>query len=159
MKGRRLTAWLVVALTAGIVAGTGTLDTTSHGLDPGWGLYVIPLAVGMSTGVGVVLATRLSRNPIGWLLLANGLVLAVAGLAEGYAAYGTRDDGDLPGAAWAVLYDQKAWPLLFAPFAAIAFIFPDGRLPSPRWRVPAMVAGASLIAMLALGPFSSEPFD
>src|SRR3954464_14973194 len=75
MKGRRLTAWLVVALTAGIVAGTGTLATTSHGLDPGWGLYVIPLAVGMSTGVGVVLATRLSANPIGWLLLANGLVL------------------------------------------------------------------------------------
>jgi signal transduction histidine kinase len=160
MKGRRLSAWLVVALTAGIVAGTGILDTTSHGLDPGWGLYVFPLAVAMSTGVGVVLATRLSRNPIGWLLLANGLVLAVAGFAEGYAAYGTRDDGDLlTGAAWAVLYDQKAWPLLFAPFAAIAFVFPDGRLPSPRWRAPATVAGASLIAMLVLGPFSSEPFD
>jgi signal transduction histidine kinase len=87
-------------------------------------------------------------------------VLAVAGFAEGYAAYGTRDDGDLlTGAAWAVLYDQKAWPLLFAPFAAIAFVFPDGRLPSPRWRLPATVAGASLIAMLLLGPFSSEPFD
>src|SRR3954453_22196381 len=103
MKGRRLTAWLVVALTAGIVAGTGVLDTTSHGLDPGWGLYVFA----MSAGVGVVLAARLSRNPIGWLLLANGLVLAVAGLAEGYAAYGTRDDGDLPGAAGAVPYHHK----------------------------------------------------
>jgi len=160
MKGRRLTAWLTVALTAGIVAGTGVLDVATAGRDPGWGLYVLPLAVAMSTGVGMVLATRLSANPIGWLLLVNGLVLALSGLAEGYAAYESPGGGgSLPGAAWAVLYDQKAWPLLFAPFAAVAFVFPDGRLPSPGWRLPALVAGGSLVAMLLLGPFSSEPFD
>jgi hypothetical protein len=30
-----------------------------------------------------------------------------------------------------VLFDQSGWPTVFAAFTAIAFVFPDGRLPSP----------------------------
>jgi signal transduction histidine kinase len=160
MEGRRLTAWLVVALTASVGAGTFFLDWGPGAPANGWDSFVFPLAIAASTGVGVVLATRRPENPIGWLLLANGFVLVLAGFAESYASYGSEEGlGTLPGADWGVLYDNKAWPLLFAPFTAIAYVFPDGRLPSPRWRRVAYVATGSLVAMLVLGPFSSEPFD
>ena len=102
------------------------------------------LALVMSTGVGFVLATRRGENPIGWLLLGLGLVLAVSAVAAEYAMYGLlASDDPLPGARFAALYDEAAWPLLFAPLAAIAFVFPDGRLPSPRWRWVAIGALAS----------------
>lgn len=54
-------------------------------------------------------------------------------------------------------------PLLFAPFAAIAVVFPDGRLPSARWRRVAIAAAASfafLQVLLFLAPRElDEPFD
>ena len=64
-----------------------------------------------------------------------------------------------PWPEWAVLWDQSAWPLLFAVLIAIAFVFPDGRLPSPRWRRVAFAATASVAAFLVLSFFDSEPFE
>ncbi len=98
-----------------------------------------------------MLATRVPGNPIGWLLLANGIVLSGIGLASSYAAYGEFENpGGVPGTDWAVLYSEQTWPLLFAPFAAIAFVFPDGHLPSPRWR-PVAIGAAVSFALLQLG--------
>jgi hypothetical protein len=37
--------------------------------------------------VGFVLARRRRENPIGWLLLANGLILACSGVPEEWATY------------------------------------------------------------------------
>jgi len=69
----------------------------------------------------------------------------------------------LPGAAFAALCNQVVRPLLFAPFAAIAVVFPDGRLPSARWRRVAIAAAASfafLQVLLFLAPRElDEPFD
>jgi hypothetical protein len=45
------------------------------------------VAIFASSGVGLVLAMRRGDNPIGWLLLANGLVLTANGVAEAYAEY------------------------------------------------------------------------
>jgi len=116
------------------MAGASLLDAlSSRSTEPAWLSFVFPLAVAMSTGVGLVVATRGRGTPIGWLLLANGFVLALNGLAANYAAYGLLErPGSLPGAPWAVLFDQSGWPTVFAAFTAIAFVFPDGRLPSPR---------------------------
>ncbi|MGZ8740747.1 MAG: hypothetical protein ACXWZ8_09155, partial [Gaiellaceae bacterium] len=124
---------------------------SSRSIEPVWLSFVFPLAVVMSTGVGLVVATRRRNNPIGWLLLGNGFVLALNGLAADYAAYGLLErPGSLPGAEWAVLFDQSGWPTVFAAFTAIAFVFPDGRLPSPRWRPIALAAIASFALFLLL---------
>ena len=91
---------------------------------------------------------------------ANAFLLATFGVAEAYAAYALQEQpGALPGPEWAVLWDQSAWPLLFAVLIAIAFVFPDGRLPSPRWRRVAFAAAASVAAFLVLSFFDSEPFE
>ena len=165
MRAARVACWVVVFLIAGVTAGAVLLDAlSSRSTGPASLSFVFPLAIAMSTGVGVVVATRRRDNPIGWLLLANGFVLALNGLAANYATYGILErPGSLPGAAWAVLFDQSGWPTLFAAFAAIAFVFPDGRLPSPRWRPIALAAMVSftvflLLSFLRPGSFK-EPFE
>ena len=165
MRAARVASWIVVSLTVGVMAAASLLDAlSSRSTEPEWLSFVFPLAVVMSTGVGLVVATRRRDNPIGWLLLANGFVLALNGLAANYATYGLLErPGSLPGAEWAVLFDQSGWPTVFAAFTAIAFVFPDGRLPSPRWRSIAWAAIASFALFLLLsfvrpGSFA-KPFE
>jgi signal transduction histidine kinase len=154
----------VLVLTAIIVVAGTVLDLLSDKSgEPASLTFAGPVVVAMSTGIGFVLATRRPDNPIGWLLLANGLVLVVAGLATSYATYGLLEDpGSLPGASFAAAYDQNAWPLLFAPLTAMAFVFPDGHLPSERWRRYAIAAAVNLVLVLTLqflGPRDlEEPF-
>src|SRR5947207_54146 len=165
MRAARVASWIVVSVTVGVMAAASLLDAlSSRSTEPGWLSFVFPLAVVMSTGVGLVVATSRRDNPIGWLLLGNGFVLALNGLAANYATYGLLErPGSLPGAEWAVLFDQSGWPTVFAAFTAIAFVFPDGRLPSPRWRPIAWAAIASFALFLLLsfvrpGSFA-KPFE
>jgi signal transduction histidine kinase len=148
MRLLRITAWAAAALAVGGLAWAIWLDVHAdgHGTDP-WEIAGWVAVTLVSTGVGLMLATRRGSNPIGWLLLANGLVLAAMGLSDSYAGYAVLAHPGTAGGAWAVLFSERAWPLLFAPLTAIAWIFPDGRLPSPRWR-PFAVAGALSFAML-----------
>ncbi|MBA3735421.1 MAG: sensor histidine kinase [Actinobacteria bacterium] len=160
VRAARVASWIVVSLTVGVMAGASLLDALSRSTEPAWLSFVFPLAVVMSTSVGLVVATRRRYNPIGWLLLANGLVLALNGLAANYAAYGLLErPGSLPGTEWAVLFDQSGWPTVFAAFTAIAFVFPDGRLPSPRWRPIAWAAIASFALFLLLSFLRPGSFD
>src|SRR5436190_1628054 len=165
MRAARVAPWIVVSLTVGVTAAASLLDAlSSRSTEPEWLSFVFPLAVVMSTGVGLVVATRRRDNPIGWLLLANGFVLALNGLAANYATYGLLErPGSLPEAGWAVLFDQSGWPTVFAAFTAIAFVFPDGRLPSPRWRpiaFAAIVSFAVFLLLSSLRPGSfAKPFE
>ncbi|MEJ7826335.1 MAG: hypothetical protein WKF48_12950 [Solirubrobacteraceae bacterium] len=125
MLARRIAPWALFGLTIVIVAIVIALQAmTGARPEAGWGDYVFPLAVVMSGVTGVVLATRRRENPIGWLLLANGLILASSGVAETWAAYALLDHPGTAGGALAAAVNENIWPLLFAPFAAIAFILP-----------------------------------
>ena len=85
--------------------------------------------------VGAVVASRVPPNPVGWLLLVQGLSWELAAAMASYANYALFvSDRSLPGgriAAWAVNW-------LFIPaigaLVVLALLFPDGRLPSRRWR-------------------------
>ncbi|WP_433323350.1 ATP-binding protein [Spirillospora sp. CA-294931] len=121
-------------------------------------------------GVGTLVALRRPGNPMGWLLSAIGLsVILTVGLPL-YARYTLETrPGALPGgelAGWTGL-----WIWTFAPGLAGTFLlllFPDGRLPSPRWRPVAWLAAADLAvcaaatAIVAAGfrpPSFSPEFD
>src|SRR5438270_4250738 len=99
VRAARLGSWIVVVSTLGVMAAASLLDAlSSRSTEPEWLSFVFPLAVAMSTGVGLVVATRRRDNPIGWLLLANGFVLALNGLAANYATYGLLERPEsLPG--------------------------------------------------------------
>jgi hypothetical protein len=84
-------------------------------------------------GVGVVVARRQPRNPIGWILLIFTVLYTLGASAAYYAVlhYHVGHRG-LPFAAAAVLLDTVQAPS-FALFPLVILLFPDGRL-VPRWR-------------------------
>jgi hypothetical protein len=105
--------------------------------------------------VGALIATRRPGHRIGWLLLVGSLAIASAQLTWSYVIYSVSARAPLPGSAvvgW--IGNWIPWPALAA-FALLLLLFPDGRLPSPRWRPVAwaMVAWCAVIMVfLALYP-------
>jgi signal transduction histidine kinase len=105
--------------------------------------------------VGWLLVLRRAGGVIGWLLLANWLVLVMAGFASTYAGYAYGTGRHLTGARAGAIWDTHGWPLIFAALLAIAFVVPDGRLLSPRWRPVALLAPV-FFAMTLVGGLTSH---
>jgi len=84
--------------------------------------------------VGLVLAWRRPSNPLGWIMLTGAFFFAVSEDASYYtvATYGLRH-GDLPLGAVALLA-QPGWAPGIVLLGLLVLVFPDGRLPSSRWR-------------------------
>jgi two-component system NarL family sensor kinase len=94
-------------------------------------LNPVLLAAVFST-VGALIASRRSENLLGWLMCAEGLILALNALTDSYAVYALYSYPEpLPGA------ELAAWANVFTGnigiFPFLLLLFPDGRLPSPRW--------------------------
>jgi len=105
-------------------------------------------------GVGAYLAARRPSNPIGWLLLATGWGLALGSVRvlaspEALAA-GTVDDLAMLG-AWA---NGSGWGLSFIGFMGLALTFPDGKMPTGRWRRPTQAAYAAMPVLWLLIAFN-----
>ena len=84
--------------------------------------------------VGFVVAWRRPRNPLGWLMLGAVAFLVLSGDASSYAVADYRlRHGGLP-LGWVAVLLQPAWAPAIALFGLTVLLFPDGRLPSPRWR-------------------------
>ena len=89
---------------------------------------------------GAFLAARRRVNPVGWLLLAVGLVTSARGVAGEYALHVLAGSGAAgtarPAVVWGLWFVGWSLILLF-PGGVLMFLlllFPDGRLLGPRWR-------------------------
>jgi hypothetical protein len=97
-------------------------------------VFVVP---GYAT-VGAVIAAR-SRNRVGWLFLAFGLIAALLVVVGPYEVRGViLTPGSLPAAAVAGQLGGVAWPASYLFLGLLLLLFPDGRLPSARWRPAAL---------------------
>ncbi|HYJ70675.1 MAG TPA: sensor histidine kinase [Nocardioidaceae bacterium] len=118
------------------------------------------IAVITTAAVALVIGLRRPGNRIGLVLALEALALALAGSTEAYGVYALlAEPGSLPGGRIAVLWSDASWPLLFAGITALGFVFPDGHLPTPRWRPMAVVAVGSFAGATLLSLFSSDPFE
>jgi hypothetical protein len=96
---------------------------------------VTALVIGVPTAaVGVVVARRQPRNPLGWLLLAISACLVLSTDGPLYALLDYRfHHGRLPFGPVAVLLNGFWGSGLFL-LGLVILLFPDGRLRSARWR-------------------------
>ncbi len=138
LRARRVAPVLAVAV--GLLALAVSLANVPptvelHQTGPGGPLVytLILLAVVLpETAVGVLLAARRPRNPIGWLLLT--LLLLTANPASEYATVDYRvHHGALP-AGWLAVLLLGSFPLVPLLDALVVWLFPDGQLPPGRWR-------------------------
>jgi len=95
----------------------------------------LPFPFTLAYGVaGLLLAWRKPGNLIGWLMLAAAAAGAASESASFYmvADYRLRG-GQLP-LGWLAVLAQPGWAPCIVALGLIVLLFPDGRLPGPRWR-------------------------
>jgi hypothetical protein len=96
--------------------------------------------------VGALIAARRPRNPIGWILMADGLVFNLSGTLDYYSDYGVARPGSLPFVVGMATINNWLWVPAVGLIGTFVFLlFPDGRLPSRRWRPVAWLSGLAIV--------------
>ena len=110
-----------------------------------------PLLSVVYAGLGATVATRRPRNPIGFIFLIGGssyVLAALATSAQQYALIGPASLA-LVLAEWGQWLNNWVWlPAQLLPVTFVFLLFPDGRLPSPRWRMVGWAAGLGLVSLM-----------
>jgi hypothetical protein len=101
--------------------------------------------------VGATVVTQRPGHAIGWIFVTIGAGMSLAGLANGYAAYSLTVLPD-PLLATGVFAWLAGWlwvPSLGLIMTFALLLFPDGNLPSPRWRPVGYLAAGSITVTMA----------
>src|ERR671911_1224767 len=168
----RATSWLVWSLAALCVAlflaavalqiatlpvqppsnwGTGGIST------PFWAILpFLPFPI-----VGALIASRRPGNPIGWICLAAGITWMLGMVCGSYVLYGLRmaSPGSVPYPAAIGSLSEFLPPTAILLGTFLILLFPDGRLPSSRWRHVAWLCGAVIAANLVVGILVPGPLS
>jgi signal transduction histidine kinase len=120
------------------------------------------LSFAMFPVIGYVLAIRRPENAIGWLMLGIGTFFGATAILTSPGEYllysGDRDLGLM-----LIAFDSPSWvPIVVLPVTFLLLLFPDGHLPSPRWRWFAWTLGVGLVVvyfaiLLDPGPLAESP--
>jgi signal transduction histidine kinase len=109
------------------------------------------------TATGAWLLWVRPRNAVGVLILFVGVCQAVAQAASAYGMYGVGiADPQWPAARWVAYLGAPLWiPGLLPLVSVLLVIYPDGRLPGPRWRWPtaAAVLGIAMLTVAMTGGY------
>ena len=93
---------------------------------------VLPISFSI---IGAIIASRLPANPLGWLFCAAAFIAAVVHLSAEYAIYALlAQPNALPAGEALAWLTSWLWILFIGCIALSLLLFPDGRLPSSRWR-------------------------
>ncbi|MHB8398728.1 MAG: hypothetical protein ACYDCI_07315 [Candidatus Limnocylindrales bacterium] len=108
--------------------------------------------------MGALLIRRVPDNHIGALLLAAGTAQTTSVAVLAYAGLGGSAVPPWPGAAIAASFGDAAYitPWMIA-LIGVPLVFPDGRLPSRRFRWVVWVTGAGMVSLLVGAPASMIP--
>jgi signal transduction histidine kinase len=146
----RVLAWAVFVLS--MVGGFTSLylDARTGRLDND--LWLLPFFA--YPIVGLILATRLPHNPLGWLMSVAALGFMNPLESWAYSVVGGHG-GSVRSAEIAMGISSPTWVLFIGLSGFMLLLFPDGHLPSRRWRWFAWACGVGLAllgALMLLGP-------
>jgi len=165
-RAAALLAWSLAAASLALLLTAEMLSYLSRSASPAsvdgtnWLSYAITMAftvmIAAYATVGALVASRRPSNAVGWLLCAVGLATAVERFAERHAPYAQAMD--FAGAKAADFLYAINPGILLAIF--VPLVFPDGRLPSRRWRPLIWLVVAALAVYVvdaALEPGGPDP--
>jgi hypothetical protein len=131
---RAVAVAMAAAVLAAIIAAIVSPDAHLNSIGAVLAGTSLMLMVAVTAGVGLVVAWHQPGNRLGWLLLVTALLYPLGLNAAGYSRFfSSLGSGGRPAGELAFLLE----PLWIAPvvlFPLIILLFPDGRLPSRRWR-------------------------
>jgi signal transduction histidine kinase len=144
LLARVLAGITLVSFTIGLVFAFLDASIRPPGTGDPLGDIVFVLSFAMFPVIGYMLAIRRPENSIGWLMLGIGTFFGLAAIVSELGGYlvhsGRRDAGFV-----LIAFDQPSWvPIVVLPITFLLLLFPDGHLPSPRWRRFAWSLGIAL---------------
>lgn len=159
MSGRTALATAVCGLTLALVAVAAGLAsfTWARELPDSWGFRGFPAIFALALGgSGFVILRRQPGHPVGWSLSLSGLLSALQVASEEYGVAWFYGGLDLPAASPLAWLNVWIWvPLVVLVGVGAVLYFPDGKLPSPRWRPAiwlALLGSVATSAGAALDP-------
>lgn len=144
---------LTFAVTAVIAAQVDPTAAFARRAD-GFGMFTA-VSAATFTALGAVLTWYRPRSVLGWLALGVGVVQALSQVTYAYGFPGSTRDWS--GWEFVVWLTGWVWVVAFPLMALLVLYFPDGRLPSYRWRPVAVLAGATAL-VIAVG-WATTPYD
>ena len=126
-------AWSLWGLTMALEVAAIWLWLGNRSLGGGYFAPQVFLVPGFATVGALIAASR--ANTVGWLFVGLGLLAASHAVTMAYAERDTLiDPASLPAGSLIGLLAGWLWPQNYLLLCLILLLFPDGRLPSPRWR-------------------------
>ena len=170
VRAARVISWVVFPLAVVLMLGWIYFSTLNRATDVPLAAAIVvstllELVVLGFVALGLLVANRRPRNPVGWIIAGASLTALASDFVESYAVYALiTDPGSIPGGevmAW--VSNWMFIPVIFAAPAMLFLLFPDGNLLSRRWRpVFWLVILTNCVAMTSsiLQPVMSDaPFD
>lgn len=161
MKGRlaRRIAWSCVALY-GFFALSAVAIGQPAGPAPLLDLLIV-VGVGGSAVVGALIVSREPSHRIGWMFLILALSFGLSFFAQGYAIQAlVLSPGSLPAGeamAWLGFWVDLPAVAVFALF--LPLLFPDGHLPSKRWRPVGWTSAVAAFLFVVAQMFSPGTYE
>ncbi|CAN5126845.1 hypothetical protein BH24ACT12_BH24ACT12_24270 [soil metagenome] len=149
----RSSAWAVWWFMVAMISLRGLLYLAERSTVTNLGEYVNELGFLLLILIfpltGALILRRQPRNTIGWLLQGIGLVWGLGGFTDNYARYGLLvNPGSLPRPDIAAALNGGIWvPAIGLMGTFLILLYPDGHLPSPRWRPVAWLSAVTIMAL------------
>ncbi|MBA2272308.1 MAG: hypothetical protein H0W21_00180, partial [Actinobacteria bacterium] len=142
-----LFAFAFLGVGAAAPSGTGSGDVLFVLMS-----YSFPL-------VGILILARLPKNTIGWILMGIGFTWGLSNVTNSLVLY-ALGAGNRKLAALVDALSSWLWvPAITIMGTYLILLFPDGRLPSPRWRIVGWLAALSIAGTSLAITFAPGPID
>lgn len=147
-------AMMLTSLASLVLPGTERIPNRPSIVD----FISVGAVVVVFAAVGFAVVVKRPRNPVGWLFLVMSAAMAGATFTTEYVDRSVYAGASLPGvqlAAWLTSWAWTVGPLVALPLAII--LFPNGRLPSRRWRAALVAAVAFPAVAIMATAFAAGP--